>query len=105
MSDLDDGLFQGAKGALGGGVKDLAISGQTDALRAAFADPALQHRLQQFNLMADRRRADAERLGGLFKNCGGGRRHEKRVAPPAAADGAVSWLSFFSSMAENYAFV
>ena len=38
MSDLDDGLFQGAKGALGGGVKDLAISGQTDALRAAFAD-------------------------------------------------------------------
>ena len=67
MSDLDDGLFQGAKGALGGGVKDLAISGQTDALRAAFADPALQHRLQQFNLMADRRRADAERPGGLFK--------------------------------------
>ena len=31
MSDLDDGLFQGAKVALGGGVKDLAISGQTDA--------------------------------------------------------------------------
>ena len=41
MSDLDDGLFQGAKGALGGGIKDLPISGQTDALRAAFADPAL----------------------------------------------------------------
>lgn len=93
MSDLDDGLFQGAKGALGGGVKDLAISGQTDALRAAFADPALQHRLQQFNLMADRRRADAERLGGLFKTAVAGDGMKARSAP-AAADGAVSWLSF-----------
>ncbi len=83
----------GAKGALGGGVKDLAISGQTDALRAAFADPALQHRLQQFNLMADRRRADAERLGGLFKTAVAGDGMKARSAP-AAADGAVSWLSF-----------
>jgi len=64
---LDDGLLQGAEGALGGGVEDLAIGGQADALRAAFADPALQDRFQQFNLMADRRRADAERPGGQFK--------------------------------------
>ncbi|BAS34506.1 antibiotic biosynthesis monooxygenase [Klebsiella pneumoniae] len=67
MSDLDDGLLQGAKGALRGGVEDLAIGSQANALRAAFAHPAFQHRLQQFNLMADCRRADAERLGGLFK--------------------------------------
>ncbi|GKO63388.1 hypothetical protein MS6016_34440 [Klebsiella variicola] len=67
MSDLDDGLFQGAKSALRGGVEDLAIRSKTNALCAAFAHPALQHRLQQFNLMADCRRADAERPGGLFK--------------------------------------
>ncbi|GHK50331.1 hypothetical protein KPZU09_00670 [Klebsiella pneumoniae] len=82
----------GAKGALGGGVKDLAISGQTDALRAAFADPALQHRLQQFNLMADRRRADAERLGGLFKTAVAGDGMKARSA--SGGRRAVSWLSF-----------
>lgn len=95
---------RGAKGALGGGVKDLAISGQTDALRAAFADPALQHRLQQFNLMADRRRADAERLGGLFKPAVAGDGMKARSAPSGGRRGGLM-AEFFSSMAENYAFV
>ncbi len=82
MSDLDDGLFQVAplKARLGGGVKGSRHqrSGLTPcALRCA--DPALQHRLQQFNLdgFTAIGRADAEGAsGGLFKTAGGGRRHE-----------------------------
>jgi hypothetical protein len=43
--------------------------------------------------MADRRRADAERPGGLFKTAvaGDGMKGAQR---PAAADGVFSWLSF-----------
>lgn len=43
MSDLDDGLFQGVKGVLGGGVKDFVISGQIDVLCVVFVDLVFQY--------------------------------------------------------------
>lgn len=70
--DLGDGLFQRGKGALGAGIQDLAGLGQADALRAALAHPAFQHRFQQLDLVADRRRAHAQRLGGQFEAAAAG---------------------------------
>jgi hypothetical protein len=54
--------------------------------------------------MADRRRADAERPGGLFKTTLAGDGVKARRAPSGGRRG-VLMAEFFSSMAENYAFV
>ena len=52
--------------------------------------------------MADRRRADAERLGGLFKTAVAG---DGMKARSSGGRRGGLMAEFFSSMAENYAFV
>ncbi|BEH73248.1 hypothetical protein GBS0709_23650 [Edwardsiella tarda] len=61
------GIFQCTKRTLSSGKKDFAAGSKRYALGAALTDPALQHRLQEPDLMTHRRRADAQQVSRAFK--------------------------------------